>query len=63
MADNKELSTHRIYCPKCGRKFQWMIAEEPKNLLVVLHLECSDCGTSDTLALSRREFLENLFGG
>jgi ribosomal protein S27AE len=59
----KELTTHSIYCPKCGRLFQWCITEEPKYELVVLHLRCSDCGTSDALAVSRREFLENLLGG
>lgn len=36
--ENKELTTHSIYCPKCGRLFQWMITEEPKYDLVVLHL-------------------------
>lgn len=63
MTDNKELTTHSIYCPKCGRLFQWMITEEPKYDLVVLHLRCIDCGTSDSLALSRREFEEKLLGG
>ena len=61
--NNKELTTHSIYCPKCGRLFQWMINQEPKYDLVVLHLKCFDCGTSDALALSRREFLETLLGG
>lgn len=60
MTDDKELTTHSIYCPKCGRLFQWMIAKEPKYDLVVLRLRCSDCGTSDSIALSRREFLEAL---
>lgn len=61
--ENKELTTHSIYCPKCGRLFQWMITEEPKYCLVVLHLRCSDCGTSDALALSSREFMEKVLGG
>jgi uncharacterized Zn finger protein len=63
MTENKELTTHSIYCPKCGRLFQWIITEEPKYSLVVLHLRCNDCGTTDALALSRREFLEILLGG
>ena len=63
MTENKELTTHSIYCPKCGRLFQWCITEEPKYELVVLHLRCSGCGTSDSLAISRREFLETLLGG
>lgn len=62
MTENKELTTHSIYCPKCGRLFKYMIAEEPKYDLVILHLRCIDCGTSDSLALSRREFLEALLG-
>lgn len=57
---NKELSKHSIYCPKCGRLFRWMITEEPKYDLVILHLRCIVCGTSDVASLSRREFLENL---
>lgn len=60
---NNELMTHGTHCPKCGKQFQWMITEEPKYELVVLHLRCSDCGTSDALALSRKEFLEKVFGG
>lgn len=60
---NNELSTHSIYCPKCGKVFEWMITKEPIYDLVVLHLRCVDCGTSDALALSRREFLETLLGG
>lgn len=60
MTENKELTTHSIYCPKCGRLFHWRIVEEPKYDIVVLFLRCFDCGTSDSLALSRREFLESL---
>ena len=61
--ENNELSTHSIYCSKCGRLFQWMITEEPKYDLIVLHLRCIKCGTADTLALSTREFLENMLRG
>lgn len=60
---NNELTTHSIYCPKCGRTFKWMITDEPLYDLVVLHLKCFDCGTSDALALTKREFLEKLIGG
>ena len=60
---NNELMTHGTHCPKCGNQFKWMITEEPKYELVVLHLYCSDCKTSDALALSRREFLEKMLGG
>ena len=38
MTENKELTTHSIYCPKCGRLFQWRIAEEPKYDIVVFAL-------------------------
>lgn len=60
---NNELMIHGTHCPKCGKQFQWMITEEPKDNLVVLHLNCFDCGTSDALALSNREFMEIMLGG
>lgn len=60
--DNK-LKTRASHCPKCGKLFDLRVAEDPIHCLVILHLHCRDCGTSDTFALSDREFFDRLFGG
>lgn len=56
-----EISTPRHLCPKCGKPYKWMMTEEPKYQLIVFHFECLDCGTTDSIPISERQFYETIW--
>ena len=58
---NNDLTMPRHLCPKCGKPYKWIMTEEPIYQLVVFHFRCLDCGTTDIISLSERQFYETLW--
>lgn len=56
-----EVSTPRHVCPKCGKPYKWVMAKEPLYDLVIFHFRCLDCGTTDMISLSARQFYETIW--
>ena len=53
-----EVSTPRHICPKCGKKYEWRMMEDIIRELVVFTFYCRECDAKDSLAISRREYIE-----
>lgn len=45
-------------CPVCNKQYSWKQYYEPTKDLVVFGFYCKECGTTDSLAIPKSEYIE-----